>query len=382
MSVFFFALQARSYAQYAKIRTSLIRLNFRLGGMSAMQPHYSNPSTLTETALTISGHFLEAMFRKTRAVHGDETILNIFRKSNIPEACLYQPELRISRAQFIAAYKANVVLIDDEMHGLWSRPIRSGTLKYLMLSVLDAANIAIALNRFTRFWNLLLDDYKLSLAREHTRIGIILKPRIENLEVNVLGHELMMRLAHGIISWLLNTKVELENVQFAFPQPEHFSDYAFLYPGPVTFNASYSALWLDSKYGLTGFRRTRVDLWAFLRRAPEDWAFTTVNTGLFSTKVRKHLAALEIPSDDVDEVSNALGLSTRTLTRKLQAEGTSFRIVRDHLRRDLAVQLLTQSRISIDGISALVGFENTAAFCRAFKGWMQVSPGAYRNRNT
>jgi len=346
-----------------------------------MHEHFSSRSAMSETALTISGHFLEAMLRKTRAVHGDATILNIFRQSNIPDDCLYQPELRISRAQFIAAYKANVVVLDDEMHGLWSRPIRSGTLKYLMLSVLDAANIAIVLNRFTRFWNLLLDDYKLSLIREQTRIGIMLKPRMVSCEVNILGHELMMRLVHGIISWLLNTKVDIENVHFAFSKPGYFADYAFLYPGPVTFNADCSAIWFDSKYALTGFRRTRVELWAFLRRAPEDWAFTTINTGLFSTKVRQHLAASDIPSDDADEVSNALGLSTRTLTRKLQAEGTSFRIVRDNLRRDLAVQLLTQSRISIDGISALVGFENTAAFCRAFRGWMHVSPGAYRNRN-
>lgn len=349
--------------------------------MSAMHIDFSNRSTPPEPALTISGHFLEGLVRKTKAVHGDAAVLNIFRKANIPDVCFYQPELRISRAQFIAAYKANVVLLDDEMHGLWSRPIRSGTFKYMMLNLLDAANIAIALNRLTRFWNLLLDDYQLTLIREHDRIGIVLKPRMSDTEVNILGHELMIKLILGIVSWLLNSKIELQLVQFAFPKPEHLSDYAFLYPGPINFDAAHSAIWIDSKYGLTSYRRTRVELWAFLRRAPEDWAFTTINAGLFSTKVRQHLAAMEIPSDDINKVSCALGLSTRTLTRKLQAEGTSFRVVRDDLRRDLAVQLLTQSRISIDGVAALVGFENTASFCRAFRAWMQVTPGAYRSRN-
>lgn len=347
-----------------------------------MHSHFLSRYTFSETALTISGHFLEAMVRKTKATHGDAAVLNIFRKSNIPDACLYQPELRISRAQFIAAYKANVILLDDEMLGLWSRPIRSGTLKYMMLSLLDAANISIALNRLTRFWNLLLDDYQLSLVRDQARIGVVLKPRTVACEVNILGHELMIKLFHGIISWLLDTSIELENIQFAFPKPDHSSDYAYLYPGPISFDAECSAIWIDSKLGLRSFRRTRVELWTFLRRAPEDWAFNTVNSGLLSTAVRQYLATMEIPSGDVEEVSNALGLSTRTLTRKLHAEGTSFRIVRDNLRRDLAVQLLTQSRISIDGVSALVGFENTAAFCRAFRAWMQVSPGAYRNRNT
>jgi AraC-like DNA-binding protein len=346
-----------------------------------MHPHFLSRSTLSETALTISGHFLEAMLRKTRATHGDATVLNIFRKSNIPDACLYQPELRISRAQFIAAYKENVILLDDEMLGLWSRPIRSGTLKYMMLNLLDAANISIALNRFTRFWNLLLDDYQLMLVRDQTRIGVVLKPRTKVCEVNILGHELMIKLFHGVISWLLDASIDIENIQFAFPKPDHSNDYAFLYPGPINFGAEFSAIWFDSTLGLRSFRRTRVELWAFLRRAPEDWAFNTVNAGLLSTKVRQYLATSEIPSGDIEKVSSALGLSVRTLTRKLHTEGTTFRIIRDNLRRDLAVQLLTQSRISIDGVSALVGFENTAAFCRAFRGWMQVSPGAYRNRN-
>jgi hypothetical protein len=45
------------------------------------------------------------------------------------------------------------------MLGLWSRPIRAGTLKYLGLSLLDAPSLMVAMYRFTRFWNLLLDDY-------------------------------------------------------------------------------------------------------------------------------------------------------------------------------------------------------------------------------
>ena len=346
-----------------------------------MQVKSTNRSSTFQTPLTISGHFLEGMLRKVRTVRGDTAVANILRSSNIPDAFLRQPDLRISRVQFVAAYKANVAELDDEMHGLWSRPIRGGTLKYMMLSLLDGANVAIVLNRFARFWNLILDDYKLSLIREQGRMGIVLQPRTKGEEVNILGHELILKLVHGIVSWLLNTEIELQGVEFAFPRPTHWTDYAFLYPGPVSFNAECSAIWIDSSYGLASFRRTRVELWTFLRRAPEDWAFTTVNIGLLSTRVRQHLAASEIPSADIDEISSILGFSIRSLTRKLKAEGTSFRIIRDDLRRDLAVQLLTQSRISVDGVAALVGFENTAAFCRAFRSWMQVSPGAYRNRN-
>ena len=55
-----------------------------------------------------------------------------------------------------------------------------------------------------------------------------------------------------------------------------------------------------------------------------------------------------------------------TLTRKLEEEVRTFRAIRDDLHRDLAVQLLTQSRATVDSIATLVGFANTAAFSRVF----------------
>lgn len=309
---------------------------------------------------------------------GHAAAMRVLDQSGVVPAFLDHADLRITRAQFVAAYKVVAAELDDEMHGLWSRPIRSGTLKYLMLSLLDAANLAIALNRFAHFWNLLLDDYHLSFAREAGRIGIVLKPRAPGTSVNLLGHELLLKLVHGVVSWLLGKEVPLESVEFSFTRPQHADDYVFLFPGPVSFGHPYSAVWFAGHYGAAAFRRTRVDLWPFLRRAPEDWAFTTMNEGLLSTKVRRHLAADDAPTAEVAEVARALGMSVRTLTRKLEEEGRPFRTIRDDLRRDMAAHLLTQSRASIDSIATLVGFANTAAFSRAFKGWMQRSPTAYR----
>ncbi|EYS88289.1 AraC family transcriptional regulator [Cupriavidus sp. SK-4] len=309
---------------------------------------------------------------------GHAAAMRVLDQSGVVPAFLDHADLRITRAQFVAAYKAVAAELDDEMHGLWSRPIRSGTLKYLMLSLLDAANLAIALNRFAHFWNLLLDDYHLSFAREAGRIGIVLEPRAPGTRVNLLGHELLLKLVHGVVSWLLGKEVPLESVEFSFARPQHADDYVFLFPGPVGFGHEHSAVWFAVSYGASAFRRSRVDLWPFLRRAPEDWAFTTVNEGLLSTKVRRHLAADDAPTADVADVARALGMSVRTLTRKLEDEGRPFRTIRDDLRRDMAVHLLTQSRASIDSIATLVGFANTAAFSRAFKVWMQRSPTSYR----
>ena len=52
--------------------------------------------------------------------------------------------------------------------------------------------------------------------------------------------------------------------------------------------------------------------------------------------------------------------------------------MKDQLRRDLAIDRLCNSTMSVADIAALVGFHETSAFHRAFKKWNGVQPGEYR----
>ena len=71
-------------------------------------------------------------------------------------------------------------------------------------------------------------------------------------------------------------------------------------------------------------------------------------------------------------------MTAATLRRRLEAEGTSYQDVKDQLRRDLAIDRLCNSTMSVADIAALVGFRETSAFHRAFKKWNGVQPGEYR----
>ena len=82
----------------------------------------------------------------------------------------------------------------------------------------------------------------------------------------------------------------------------------------------------------------------------------------------------------MQEFSGSIHFSVRTLARKLQAEGTSFQAIKDELRRDVAIQLLTQSRLAVAQIGQRVGFEDATCFQRAFRQWTGSAPGAYRRR--
>jgi len=84
----------------------------------------------------------------------------------------------------------------------------------------------------------------------------------------------------------------------------------------------------------------------------------------------------------LDEIAHALGLSQRSLRRKLDQEGTSFRTLVEDERRELALQLLTGSDMRLDEVAIHLGYTDTASFTRAFRRWMGCSPGAYRQKQS
>ncbi|MPV54999.1 AraC family transcriptional regulator [Burkholderia sp. HI2761] len=90
------------------------------------------------------------------------------------------------------------------------------------------------------------------------------------------------------------------------------------------------------------------------------------------------LEALPAGELSMDAVCRKLGVSTRTLQRKLKAEGTGFQETLDALRESLAKHYLTNSSMSGAEISFLLGFEDPNSFARAFQVWTGKTPQAAR----
>ena len=73
-------------------------------------------------------------------------------------------------------------------------------------------------------------------------------------------------------------------------------------------------------------------------------------------------------------------MSPRTLGRKLQHEGTSFKHLLDDLRRRMALRYVDGQELGLSEIAFLLGFSQTAAFHRAFKRWTAQTPLEYRRQ--
>ena len=79
-----------------------------------------------------------------------------------------------------------------------------------------------------------------------------------------------------------------------------------------------------------------------------------------------------------EDVARTLGMSDRTLARKLSDEGLNFTEILQQLRRDLAVRYLDDRKLHVSKIAWLLGFHEVSAFTHAFKRWTGKTPRQMR----
>jgi AraC-like DNA-binding protein len=99
----------------------------------------------------------------------------------------------------------------------------------------------------------------------------------------------------------------------------------------------------------------------------------------FRTSVENAIAPV-LPHSKVrlDEIARKLGVSQRTLARRLALEGVTFSEVLERLRADLAARYLKERDLSISQIAWLLGYQEVSAFTHAFKRWTGRTPRAAR----
>ncbi|MFC0203436.1 helix-turn-helix domain-containing protein [Novosphingobium soli] len=84
---------------------------------------------------------------------------------------------------------------------------------------------------------------------------------------------------------------------------------------------------------------------------------------------------------DVAEIARDMGMSERTLQRRITEEGTSFRDLLVEARKDLGRRLLSSETVQIDEVAYLLGYQDVTSFHRAFREWEGMSPGRWREHH-
>jgi AraC-like DNA-binding protein len=82
----------------------------------------------------------------------------------------------------------------------------------------------------------------------------------------------------------------------------------------------------------------------------------------------------------VNAVAKALGMSARTLQRKLAMDNMQFADLVDDVRRDVALVLLREQHMSVFEVGARLGYRDVQSFRGAFVRWTGETPRAYRTQ--
>jgi AraC-like DNA-binding protein len=197
----------------------------------------------------------------------------------------------------------------------------------------------------------------------------------------VFAFEWLLRLIHSLSCWLVGRGLALDSVDFPFARPAHADDYALVYTersafiGGRVLTARFNATLLELP-----IRRDEAALASFLDGAPGRISMLYRRDRATVTRVRDLIRHALPASLSQDDVAAQLHMSPRTLHRRLDEEGSSFRTIKEALRRDLALSRLTKTGHSIARVAADLGYADTSAFYRAFTGWTGMSPERYRRQ--
>ncbi|MCK9284314.1 MAG: AraC family transcriptional regulator [Rhodocyclaceae bacterium] len=293
------------------------------------------------------------------------------------------PEARIPVARYASLYRLLTERINDEGFALFSRPVRRGSFEFLCRAVLSSADLDEALQRAGRYLGLVLDDLAIEIRRSETSAQLHIRPTATfqaSGAGRVFAFEWLLRLINGLGAWLIARPLAFDAVEFPYPQPPHAFDYGLVFAPQYTFDTPGLVAHFPLDYLFAPVRRDETALRLFLSEAPASITTLYRRDRAVSLRARDAIRAALPEQRTLPEVARMLFLSPRTLHRRLEEEGTTFRTIRDGLRRDLAMEWLTKSQRPLGRIAADLGFADASAFYRAFTGWTGEGPRQFRLR--
>jgi len=306
-------------------------------------------------------------------------IESLMTQAGLSEVQLSYPDARLPLLNNTRLWQLAVQALDDETLGLWV-PCYSNqtTFHALGYAFMASQTLLEALQRVTRFNAMVSDAAEVELVCDADTVGMswrsvapAMGPSDEAMEA-ILA--LILRSCRKIKGReFAPLSVTLMRVACRNEQP--FRDF---FAAPVTFGASEYRMSFDREtleqqleWGNDGLARSN-------DRVVEDY-LKRLELGSTATRLR-NLLVRELPSGAQahDNYARLMGMSGRSLQRKLNAEGSSFNQILNETRCELACSYLNQTpRQSLTEIAFLLGFSDTSSFSRAFHRWTGMAPGAY-----
>ncbi len=268
-------------------------------------------------------------------------------------------------------------------HGLpyrYAEALHPDDFSALGLAWKTADTLRGSLHRLVRYILLLSDtlEYELHDATDGGATLLLVRPH--HRRGAQLANESALAAVTSVLRAAAGYRVVPTAVSFCHPRPASIVEAHSFFGCPVRYGARHNALDLDAATLEARAKLADQGLSAFLLAHLERLRSEQTERSLVSAV---HATITDLLPDGAPKkavIARRLGMSERTLHRRLAEHGETFQSIVTRSRREVAEMLLADERHSLAEVAFLTGFADQSAFQRAFKTWTGRTPLVFRAR--
>ena len=250
----------------------------------------------------------------------------------------------------------------------------------LGVGVQSAATFSDALNLIASYGHVRTPFIRFALSRMPWRVTLRFIDTGILDEICILPiHEATLVGIQSTLRNFIGPDSESVFIETFFPAPDHADRYPEFLSGAVRFSRAETSISFDP--GMLAKRSPLADpeLFQLARGQLQRLAHAVDTEGALVAQIRQRLSAADhMPA--LTDMASALGLSSRTLVRRLGEVGASYRTLVDDARRARAERLLEDGTLTVGEIGYRLGYDDGANFGRSCRRWFGCSGGEYRRR--
>ncbi|WP_133012417.1 AraC family transcriptional regulator [Marinomonas flavescens] len=270
--------------------------------------------------------------------------------------------------------------LGDEFMGCTEHPCKSGAFAFMTRHVIQYDSLEAALEQGILFYNLFTNDIQMRLVQHGKRACIEIEFTQPSFDPDHYFQEFWMVIWHRFASWLINQKIPLIDTHFTYSKPYYHTELKYLFPCRHKFNQSVLKISFSKTFLTQSPVRTQHELSLFLKNSPVNLITIPGEELSYQRRIRSlllHHEGKELKCPSFVLLAEFFNMSPQTLRRKLQQEGSSYSMLKDAVKCDLAIEKLVSQRLSVSEVANMLGYAEPRSFSRAFKGWTGVTPTDY-----
>lgn len=299
-------------------------------------------------------------------------------EAGLAPAILRNPDARLTVDEMSALWRAAERLSGDRYLALHSaESLEFGAYKALDFLVATAATAGDAFRRLAGYLPLINDWLTIAIVPAGEDFALEIRSPLGTppscpVEYTFAAIVLRSREASAI-DW------RPVSVEFEHSGNDDLGEFRRVFGCPVSFDAGRSRLVVSRSFWDTALPTANPALSAVLedyaQRLLAEWPLAHDLIAQVRWRIGTRIAEGPPP---LGPIAGELGMTARTLQRRLGATATSYRELGDGVRRDLARSYVSDPDIALTDVAYLLGFAEQSSFTRAFKRWTGLPPARYR----